>query len=172
MISIENFYLVHDIKQQILFPQFFSWFFRSFSCWKTKQTFYWSKIFWILSSFSNHILLGKANFIEVMIDLQTLCGYYVCIYVTTYWAARYLMHFKVCKDSWDSHIYNLATVETKSLPKKWVFSTNYIFEIIDLFYFILLIHTGQTKFFLILKVSSSYHLCVKCFSQLSFDSEV
>ena len=85
------------------------------------------------------------------------------------------MHFKVCKDSWDSHIYNLVTVETKSLPKNWVFSTNYIFEIIDLFYFILLIqfhYTRQTKFFLILKVSSSYHLCVECFLQLSFVSEV
>ena len=83
--------------------------------------------FWILPSFSKHILFGKAAFIEIMTNLQTLCGYYVCIYVTTYWAASYLMHFKVCKDSWDSHIYNLVTVETKSLPKNWVFSTNYIF---------------------------------------------
>ena len=34
------------------------------------------------------------------------------------------------------------------------------------------LHTGfQWKIF-ITKVSSSYHLCVECFSQLSFDAEV
>ena len=93
-------------------------------------------IFWILPSFSKHILLGKADFIEVMTNLQTLCGYYVCIYITTYWAARYFM---ACKDSWDFHICNLVTVETKCMPKNWDFFTNYIlncsYEIFILFLF-------------------------------------
>ena len=80
-------------------------------------------IFWILPSFSKHILFGKADFIEVMTNLQSLCGYYVCIYITTYWAARYFM---ACKDSWEFHICNLVTVETKCMPKNWDFFTNYI----------------------------------------------
>ena len=31
---------------------------------------------------------------------------------------------------------------------------------------------AQSMHFMKTKVSSSYHLCVECFSQLSFDSEV
>ena len=37
------------IKQPIFFSQFFPWIFLSFSSWKRKQTFYWSKTGFFLS---------------------------------------------------------------------------------------------------------------------------